>query len=269
MTEVPKSATDRTVLATEAYSDDRHLAARQALYHWQTPRHDLPAIVVDALKDVQGLVVDVGCGNGKFLKKLAEERPDLQLLGLDIAPGILAQIPTATAIADAHRLPLADNSASAVLLAHMLYHVEDIHQALAEARRVLKPSGLVIASTNSATDKAELDDLWSLAAGDVLGVERGPRRVSLSSRFTLEDAPKFLGAHFTDIKTIELPGVIRVEDPAPVVAHMASYRAWAAEYGVPFDATIARARARLTAGIVEQGFYDIGCLGGILIGRNP
>ncbi|MFE1547877.1 hypothetical protein [Streptomyces sp. NPDC058718] len=48
--------------------------------------------------------------------------------------------------------------------------------------------GLVIASTNSDRDKAELDDLWQRAACDVLGIDRGPARISLSARFSLEKA---------------------------------------------------------------------------------
>lgn len=59
------------------------------------------------------------------------------------------------------------------------------------------------------------------AAGDVLGVSEGPDRVSLSSRFSLEKAPGFLGAEFSDIRVLELPGTIeKAGDTAglPVIA---------------------------------------------------
>lgn len=268
MTQRPNSVTDRATLAAEAYADDRYLAARQALYKWQSPRYDLPSIVANELRCTQGTLIDVGCGNGKFLKRFAVERPDLQLVGLDIAPGMLAGIPACTVLGDAHRLPFPDDVASVVLVAHMLYHVDDIDQVLSEVRRVLRPGGIVVASTNSATDKVELDDLWSAAAGDVLGVEHGPRRVSLSSRFTLEDAPAVLGRHFSDVRLIELPGLISVTDPEPIVAHMASYRAWAADCGVPFDPTLERARQRVERTLVERGSFDIRCLGGIFFARS-
>ena len=64
---------------------------------------------------VVGRVVDVGCGNGKFIQRLREDRPDLALLGLDIAPGILAGVPGPVAVADTTRLPLATASVDATL----------------------------------------------------------------------------------------------------------------------------------------------------------
>ncbi|MFG2117859.1 class I SAM-dependent methyltransferase [Streptomyces sp. NPDC048710] len=262
------AVTDRERLAGSAYNSDRDLAARQSLYQWQTPRYDLPGIVARKLSDVRGHVVDVGCGNGKFLQRLREDRPDLALLGLDIAPGILVGVPGPVAVADATGLPLADGSVDVALAMHMLYHVPDIARAVRELSRVVARHGLVIVSTNSDRDKAELDDLWQRAAGDVLGTERGPARISLSARFSLEKAPTFLGAEFGRVETIELPGTITVHDPEPVIAHMASYRAWADQHDVPFDATIERACAILEDHIAREGAFQVNCKGGILVCRR-
>ncbi|MFF4353317.1 class I SAM-dependent methyltransferase [Streptomyces sp. NPDC001530] len=262
------AVTDRNRLAGSAYNGDRDLAARQALYQWQTPRYDLPGIVAEKLGGVHGRVVDVGCGNGKFTQRLREDRPDLALLALDIAPGILAGVPGPVAVADAPRLPLATGSVDAVLAMHMLYHVPDIAHALRELSRVVTRDGLALASTNSARDKAELDDLWQRAAGDVLGTGRGPARISLSARFSLEKAPAFLGEEFGQVETIELPGTITVRDPEPVIAHMASYRAWADQHDVPFDATIERARVILGDHIARNGAFEINSKGGILVCRR-
>lgn len=262
------AVTDRARLAGSAYNGDRDLAARQSLYQWQTPRYDLPGLVTEQLGDVRGRVVDIGCGNGKFIQRLRQDRPDLSLLGLDIAPGILAGVPGPVAVADATRLPLATGSVDAALALHMLYHVPDIPQAVRELARIVARDGLVVVSTNSDRDKAEMDDLWQRAAGDVLGVERGPARISLSARFSLEEAPAFLGEEFGQVEVTELPGTITVRDPEPVIAHMASYRAWADQHDVPFDATIERARAIVAEGIARNGAYEITCLGGILVCRR-
>ncbi|MFE7972327.1 class I SAM-dependent methyltransferase [Streptomyces shenzhenensis] len=261
------AVTDRVRLAGSAYSTDRDLAARQSLYRWQAPRYDLPGIVAERLSGVRGRVVDIGCGNGTFIQRLRDERPDLVLLGLDIAPGILSSVPGPVAVADATRLPLATGSADAALALHMLYHVPDIPQAVGELSRVVARDGVVIVSTNSDRDKAELDDLWQRAAGDVLGSGRGQARISLSARFSLEKAAAFLGEGFGRVEMIELPGTITVHDPEPVIAHMASYRAWADQHDVPFDATIARARSILLDHIAQHGAFKVTCLGGILVCR--
>ncbi|MFF8331033.1 class I SAM-dependent methyltransferase [Streptomyces cacaoi] len=261
----PDAVTDRAVLAGSAYRDERDLVARQSLYRWQHPSYDLPGLVVDRLRDVRGTVVDVGCGNGKFVRRLHRDRPDLRVLGLDISPGILDGLPRPVAVADAERLPLGSGSAGAVLALHMLYHVGDIPRAVGELARVVCDSGVVIASTNSEHDKSELDRLWERAAADVLGVARGPSRISLSARFSLEKAPDHLGAAFSTVDVIELPGVIEVPTPEPVVVHLASYRAWAVQHGVPFDATVERAQMLVERHIEQHGAFEINALGGLLI----
>ncbi|MCP2259767.1 Methyltransferase domain-containing protein [Streptoalloteichus tenebrarius] len=257
--------TSHTILAESAYRDDRHLAARQSLYRWQQPSYDMPGLVLEHLPATHGVVLDVGCGNGKYLTRLRSQRPDLTVIGLDISAGIVANVGPPVVVADAARLPIADHCAVAVLAMHMLYHVEDVHAALEHAARVLAPGGTFIASTNARDDKKELDDLWAAAAADVLGVERGPRRLSLSSRFALDDAPDVLRPYFVDVRVLELPGTITVREPEPVIAHLASYRAWANAAGVPFDATLERARQLLDDMIDRDGAFRISCRGGILL----
>ncbi len=269
MTEL-SAATDRTRLADSAYSSDRALAARQSLYQWQTPRHDLPGIVAEQLTGVRGggRVVDAGCGNGTYVQRLREDRPDLTVLGLDISPGILATVPGPVAVADVTRLPLVTGSVDAALAMHMLYHVPDIPQAVRELARVVADDGMVIASTNGDRDKAELDDLWQRAASDVLGSGQEPTRFSIGARFTLENAPALLGEEFGSVETLELPSTVTVHDPEPIVLYLASYRAWADQYDVPFDATVERARTIVTEQIARQGAFEVGCRAGILVCRR-
>ncbi|MEX2969532.1 class I SAM-dependent methyltransferase [Streptomyces sp. C184] len=259
------AVTDRAILTGSAYNTGQDLSARQSIYQWQTPRYDLPGIVVKQLEGTRGTVVDVGCGNGKFIERLRRDRPEMRLLGLDVSLGILAGVPRPVAVADAAQLPLVSASVDGALALHMLYHVEDIPAAIKELARVVKPGGVVIASTNSARDKAELDHLWERSAGDVLGVDKGPARISLSARFSLEQAPELLGAAFDKVEIIELPGTIAVRSPEPVIAHMASYRAWAGQHAVPFEETVERAREIVSEHIERKGAFEIGCLGGMLV----
>jgi SAM-dependent methyltransferase len=261
--------TSRAVLAGSAYRDERHLAARQSLYRWQQPTYDLPGIVLDHLPTGGGVVLDVGCGNGRYVTRIRAQRPDLTVVGLDISAGILAHVAPPAAVADAAALPVADRSAVAVLAMHMLYHVDDVDAALTESVRVLTPGGTFIASTNAREDKNELDDLWAAAAAEVLGVERGPRRVSLSSRFPLDDAPAMLRPYFADVEVVELVGAITVREPEPVIAHLASYRTWADTASIPFDATLECARRLLDSVIDRDGVFRISCRSGLLFCHGP
>ncbi|MFJ5230696.1 class I SAM-dependent methyltransferase [Kitasatospora sp. NPDC088391] len=258
---------DKSILANSAYADGRHLAARQSIYRWQQPQYDLPGIVLEELAGTSGIVLDIGCGNGKFVSRLHKDRPDLQGVGMDISAGILADVEKPVLVADAQALPFADDSADAVLALHMLYHVSDIAATIKELARVLRPGGVLIASTNSDTDKQELDRLWARAAGDILGISEGPARVSLSSRFSLEKAPGYLSKEFGAIRLRELPGVIEVTDPDPIIAHLASYEAWAEQCCVPFNETVSRAHDIVASTIETEGSFKITCRGGILTCR--
>lgn len=260
--------TSRTKLAGSAYKDEADLAARQSLYAWQQPRYDLPGIVLEHLPSSITSVLDLGCGNGKFLRRIRRERPQALVIGADISPGILAPLPPPTVAADAAALPFASGRFDVVLALHMLYHVADLPAALEGIRRMLVPGGLVFVSTNAHSDKVELDDLWSAAAGDVLGMASGPRRVALSVRFALEEVPRLLEPYFEQVTTVDLPGVITVREPEPVLAHLRSYRAWADEGGVPFDATIDRAHELLVRHIERHGEFTISCRGGVIVARK-
>ncbi|MEU3602788.1 hypothetical protein ABZ714_29390 [Streptomyces sp. NPDC006798] len=156
----------------------------------------------------------------------------------------------------------------ASLEARALAALGDRHGAVAELDRVVVDGGPVIVSTNGERDKHELDALWARAAGDVPGVAEGPSRISLSARFSLERAPGFLRPVFPESETIGLPGTTGVTDPAPVVAHLRSYRAWADRHDVPFDAAVNRARELAAERIGRDGAFTVTTHSGILVCRR-
>ncbi|WP_327315108.1 class I SAM-dependent methyltransferase [Streptomyces sp. NBC_01235] len=256
-----EGVTDPELLVTRAYGDARHLTARQSLYQWQRPRYDLPGLVAAELADVTGRVLDVGCAYGQYVRRLRKDRPDLEVVGADLSAGILAGLPGPVVVADAQALPFADDAADAVLALHMLYHVPDIPAAIRELARVLKPGGVLVVSTNSGTDKRELDQLWRRAAGD------GHAKLSPTARFPLEAAPELLGATFGDVRVRELPGVVEVTDPAPVVAHLASHEAWAGQAGASFAETVRRAERLVRCDIDDNGVFRVHSLAGLLVCR--
>jgi len=126
-------------------------------------------------------VLDVGCGDGDLPRHLPAGWP---WVGVDRSPTMLGRAPKPATLADARALPFAEETFGTVAMLWMLYHLPDPETALAEARRVLKPGGLLMASTNSQHDSPELAHVHSIGV------------VS----FNAENAPDMVGRHFEEIE---------------------------------------------------------------------
>jgi SAM-dependent methyltransferase len=96
-----------------------------------------------------GDVLEVGVGTGLVAAALRREAPGVRLAGVDVAAGMLARardrLPGALARASALRLPFPDACFDGVYAVHVLHLVSDQAATLAEAARVLRPGGRMVA----------------------------------------------------------------------------------------------------------------------------
>ncbi len=242
--------TDREAIRTRAYADHRPLAARASIYQWQRDRVDLPGLALAELVDVTGTVLDAGCGLGTYVDRLRAERADLRLLPLDLSEGMGPAV-----VGDVQALPLPDASVEAALAMHMLYHVPDIPAAVRELRRVVRPGGVLLVSTNGVHDKREIDQLWSAALRDLTG--RPAATPAGDSAFTLDDGA-LLRSAFDEVTVQVFDRETVVPEVDPVVAFVDSMRALSAgslPASVTWVAFLDRVRARVTAEISRHGAW--------------
>lgn len=257
--------TDRRVLTGEDYADPGRLRDRQAIYAWQQPRHDLPALVLAELAGVRGLVLDVGCGDGRYLDRLRADRPDLVPVGLDLSPGMRPDV-----VADATHLPVATGSVDAVLALHMLYHLPRPADGIAELARALRPGGTAVVVTNGRADKNELTALWTAALAD-LG-HAGPPVPNGAAGFEFEDAVPLLAAAFADVRQVHLRSIVGVPDPSIVTAYLDSCRAGYEPLllsGVSWPELLAAAARRVEATVAAAGEFVLTGHTGLFVCRAP
>jgi SAM-dependent methyltransferase len=101
-----------------------------------------------------GLVVDVGCGTGNYLRALRERVADRRYAGLDLSHAMLAEgrragTAAALAVADADRaLPVAAGAAALAFSVDVLHHLVRYDVFFAEVARVLAPGGSFVAVTD-------------------------------------------------------------------------------------------------------------------------
>lgn len=108
------------------------------------------AAVVRAIGPLPGrLVLDLGCGKGRFAARLRERGANV--VGVDLSAAMLAAgsgFPRARATA--RRLPFRAGTFDAVVAIEMLEHVDAVDPILAEIRRILRPGGrLAIVDKNA------------------------------------------------------------------------------------------------------------------------
>jgi ubiquinone/menaquinone biosynthesis C-methylase UbiE len=220
--------TGRRTLTRSAYADDRHLRSRQAIWAYAerpvNPRRRTSVVEWDGTQ----LVADVGCGNGLDLRPLVLERRCRHAFGIDLSPGMLRSLEDlrrsgrlSLIQADAQRLPLRDQGVDVAMAMHMLYHVPDVPAAVRELRRIVRPGGTVLASTNGDDTLAEVWDLVDAALSERLG-RAVSARPALS--FTTETGRAFLEAEFSDVTLHRNDLPLAFPGAEPVVSFLGSIR---------------------------------------------
>lgn len=99
------------------------------------------------------VVVDVGCGSGYSLPKLAQRFAPRELIGVDIDQEMLAAaraeagkagVEARLVEASSSRMPLPDGHADLLFCHQTFHHLVEQEAALAEFLRVLKPGGILL-----------------------------------------------------------------------------------------------------------------------------
>lgn len=216
-------------------------------------------------------VLELGCGTGGLWAANQEWIPagwDITLS--DFSPGMLAQAqatlaavahPFAFEVVDAQAIPYADGTFDAVIANHMLYHVPDLPRALAEIQRVLKPGGVLFASTVGERHMAEM---WALVEPFRLGITA--RLGAVTGAFTLENGAAQLAAHFEGIARFDYEDCLLVAEAAPLAAYIRSTQIVQAR---PLSAAEEAAlSAEIAARIAAEGAFHITKASGLFVATN-
>jgi SAM-dependent methyltransferase len=141
---------------------------------WPTLRELMP--------QTDGLVLDLGCGEGRGLRMLREAGH--HAIGVDRSPTLVAAAAGdgGVLLGDATRLPIRSGSVAVVFACMSLLDIDDAGVALREVRRVLRPGGVLVAAIVhpfvSAFDPAALQEGEHRLAGPYLTARRYQDRVS-------------------------------------------------------------------------------------------
>jgi SAM-dependent methyltransferase len=190
----------------------------------------LPWVLSTVPWPVDGPVLDVGCGPGRYLEAAGGG------VGLDLSLGMAQEagrIPGVAAVqGDVQRLPVASGSVARVLAPHMLYHAPDPAGAVAELRRVLRRGGEAVVVLNDAGHLRELRSQVEEACGEALPWEA----------LLTEDAVPLLDAEFDEVDRHPTVGRLLVTDPEAVAAYVGTLASLRGSRGRPWDEVVDHTR---------------------------
>lgn len=125
------------------------------VYDWFWARYmngTLPVVRRMADAKPNERMLDLACGTGELLRRIAKDVPGVALRGVDLAPKMverarhkLADVPNARIErADAHELPFAGDTFDVVACANTFHYFTHPVAVLGEVRRVLRPGGRLV-----------------------------------------------------------------------------------------------------------------------------
>jgi malonyl-CoA O-methyltransferase len=118
-------------------------------------------------------ILDLGCGTGYITERLSQDRPHAQVLGLDLAEGMLQYAQRQHAgraqwlCADAEALPLVASSVDLVYSSLSIQWCEQLPVLFKELQRVITPGGTLAFSTLGPGTLRELEQAWQAVDGYV------------------------------------------------------------------------------------------------------
>lgn len=174
-----KAPTTTREAVTEQY---RHLASsyesKMVEIGFQTPRQ-MEGLSVLAFEDKHASILEVGCGTGLVMERLARIGFD-NLHGLDLSPDMLAENAkknVSRSLVEGDNMPFDDNSFDHAYCVAVLTHSDRPSDAIKEIVRVVRPGGFIIIGQRSdLTIKYNLIDFFVLGNywKDVSLVQRLP-----------------------------------------------------------------------------------------------
>lgn len=208
-------------------------------------------------------ILDVGSGPGEFQADLAAAGHRGMLVGLDMSFGMATEGAGRAGIArwavgDAQTLPIRQASVDRAVARHMLYHVPDIPAALLELKRVLRPRGVALFTTNGEGSLPALRALRARVA-DAFDLPRPPGSATRS--FSSRNAAALLGAAFSNLRFAMSENALLFSDALPAARYIESTFTLD---GVAADVPL---REEMRAWLVDAVEAEIQARGGAL--RDP
>lgn len=204
------------------YANDENLSARITLHEkYSTNNYGFANWLFDIYEFTAAeKILELGCGNGsQWTSHLEKLPPESQLILSDFSMGMVETVRQRfenlknvnVMKIDIQNIPFHDDSVDVIIANHMLYHVPDIHKALSEVKRVLKPGGTFYATT---IGSGGMRLYLHLALKKVLpSIDVFNEDVS----FTIQNGTEILSMHFPKVKRYDYEDSLLITNTSDLI----------------------------------------------------
>ncbi|MBJ3790001.1 class I SAM-dependent methyltransferase, partial [Bacillus sp. OA1] len=119
---------------------------------------------------------------------------------------------------DASKLPFETNCYDLIIARHMLYHVKDVEKTIQGFHKVIRPSGTLLATTNSSVTLPRIVEMCNrmLDAFDL------PKTTSSVTPFCLENGKEILQSVFPTVEETVIHNALVFHHATPIVNYISS-----------------------------------------------
>ncbi|MBK9079950.1 MAG: methyltransferase domain-containing protein [Hyphomicrobium sp.] len=115
------------------------------------------------------MAANIGAYHGVVSRRLRQNASVGSMIDVEVSPALLAQCDGPSVLADSEVLPFAPESLDLIVSGLAWQLINDIPGVLAQARRALKPDGLLLAAFLGGDTLKELRQAWLAAEAEILG----------------------------------------------------------------------------------------------------
>ncbi len=168
-------------------------------------------------------LLEIGCGTGELWDSIQIDLSNREIFLTDLSEGMIEEVRKKMGkdfnciSADQENLPFKNEYFDAVVANHVLFYAKDTQSALKEISRVLKPSGVLYASTYGEHHMEEITEL----------VKEFDSRIELSKSrlyniFGLENGKNILKKRFSDVNLYRYEDALEVNEAQPLIDYILS-----------------------------------------------